>query len=74
MIMRYEENQNPPYKNYYLTYNSIRYQSYLQFLIEIFENVNGTLNVIEDDLCDCSAPTHPVPGENVIKYHYYFTT
>ena len=34
----------------------------LQFLIEIFENVNGTLNVIEDDLCECSAPTHPVPG------------
>ena len=31
----------------------------LQFLMKIFENVNGTMNVLEDDLCECSAPVHP---------------
>jgi len=30
--------------------------------MEIFENVNGTLNVLEDDLCKCSAPMKPVPA------------
>ena len=37
--------------------------------MEIFENVNGTLNVLEDDLCKCSAPMKPVPGIYVFKYH-----
>ena len=41
----------------------------LQFLMKIFENVNGTLNVIEDDLCECSAPIPPVLGEYFLKYH-----
>ena len=27
--------------------------------MKIFENVNGTMNVLEDDLCECSAPVRP---------------
>ena len=45
----------------------------LQFLMKIFENVNGTLNVIEDDLCECSAPIPPVQGEDFHKYHRHWT-